>query len=827
MDLPSCPSCGQSVLDDDATDCPFCGATMSGGSPPAATVPPENTTPPDGVASDTPPAEPADVSKENDPFAVDPSVTHRAIPAAPKPTQKRSWRVSCPMCETPGFVPRQAAGREVKCANPECLVPIFTAPAGKSASKPDESVSAADDDTQAGGKGTLIALMLLVAAGAAGGGFWYFNNIPPKTSEPGITAGNVQSGFGPTDTPAVVSATPPENNPVKAASDVPPKEESDGISIALIRKQAPGLMIAAAQEREDNRSKPFCRQLTAEFFASVGQVDQALAELKQLTQVGPDLPHLHITTLVDLWQHKQGSAPASPGPQLNEAVQRSSNLTATDPFAVDVIQALGCALVASGQTALAETTIQRLWTPGLAQRLRLDQLQCRQSGTFTLSANNTWPVSLDDESNPEPLLIAGLVAAGHSEAALAWARRKTTLSERSELIVAWAVGMKTKAEAAAVEKLSTSLADEDPAIRAVVLARMAFVDAAAKSPTASESITLATQALESCVAPRVVSLGEIKQLYRTAIDDVSRWRLKAQAQADLIGALNLSGQLEKARKLFHDALASARSLGPGRDDIAQRLKSTRSQGNAGLIQQMKSSLELTSDDAALQAGQQYVKKCQEWLTLADQRARYLDQIHRWGIAHGLGSESWKDIRERGLTGDLSIRDPFTSSTLPSFLFLSFQAAGNTNATGLMNQFLPAGLPIDTNEQLRLRTGTALSSGDLQAVVQAVRADSNARRDRDSRFARRRILFELVGIAASSEYPQRALTLVASIRDPRLAIWQEEAYLLLAAQLAANGRHAIAWKYATNGDRKPTERVALITGLLEGLNSLAPQTAPGT
>jgi hypothetical protein len=823
MDLPSCPSCGQSVLDDDAADCPFCGASMSGGSSPAATASPANATSPDSVAADSA----TDRPKENDPFAVDPSVTHRAIPAAPKPTQKRPWRVSCPMCETPGFVPRQAAGREVKCANPQCLVPIFTAPAGKSTSKSDESLTASDGDTQTGGKRTLIALMLLLAAGASGGGFWYFNNSPSETVSSGLTAESAQSGFGTPETPAVVAATPVDKTSKTATPDIPPVTNNSEISIASIRKLAPELMIAAAQEREENRSKPFCRQLTAEFFAGVGQVAQAQAELKQLTQVGPDLPHLHITTLVNLWQHKQGPPPASPGPQLSEALQRSAKLTPTDPFAVDAIQALGRALIASGQTALAETTIKRLWTPGLAQHLRLDQLQCRQAGTFTLSADKTRPVSLDDNSNPEPLIIAGLVATGHSEAALAWARRKTTLSERARLIVAWAVGTKKTAQGSAAETLSTALADEKPTIRAVVRARVAFVDAVAKSPAASESITLATQALESCVAPRVVSLGEIKQLYRTTIEDVSQWLLKAQAQADLVGALKLNGQPEEAQKLFHDALASARSLGPGRDDIARRLKSIRSQGNAGLIQQMKSSLELTSDDAALQAGQQYVKKCQQWLTLADQRARYLDRIHRWGIVHGLGTESWKDIREHGLTDDLSIRDPFTSSTLPSFLFFTFQATGNKDATVLMNQVLPAGLPIDTNEQLRLRTRTALANGDLQAVIEAVRGDSNARRDRDSRFARRRILFELVGIAAGSEHPQRALTLVASIRDPRLVIWQEEAYLLLAAQLAANGRHALAWKYATDGDRKPTERVAMITGLLEGLGSLPPQSAPGT
>ncbi len=585
-------------------------------------------------------------------------------------------------------------------------------------------------------------------------------------------------------------------------------------------------MIAAAQEREDNRSKPFCRRLTAEFFAGVGQVDQALAELKQLTQIGPDLPHLHIMALVDLWWHKQGTAEVSPGPQLDEAVRRSANLAATDPFAVEVIQALGCALVASGQATLADSTIKRLWSPGLAQRLRLDQLKCRQSGTYTLAADNTWPPSLSDASNPEPLIIARLVADGHSEAALTWARRRISLPDRSELFTAWALAMKKMVQPAETQAVDRSLADEPPAIRAVVHARLALVDAAAKSPTTAESITRATQALEKCVAARVVSLGELKQIYRTAVDDVSHWWLKAQAQSDLIGALNLNGQPEQARKLFAAALASARSLGPGRDDIAARLKSIRSQGNAGLIQQMKTSLGLTGDDEARQAGQQYVKKCRDWLQLADRRAQCLERLHRWAIVHGLGNQSWTDIREHGLTNDRSIRDPFTSSTLPSFLYLTFQAAGNVDATRQMNQFLPTGLPIDTNEQLRQRTRTALSSGNLQAVVQHVTADGNTRRDRDSRFARRRILFELVGLAAKSDTPQRALTLIASVRDPRLAIWQEEAYQLLGAQLAANGHHAIAWKYAIDNDRKPTEQVALITGLLEGLNSLSVRTRPG-
>ncbi|MCY2967534.1 MAG: hypothetical protein NT069_28540, partial [Planctomycetota bacterium] len=35
MDLLTCPTCKQSVLDEDAAECPFCGSPMKAGAPPA------------------------------------------------------------------------------------------------------------------------------------------------------------------------------------------------------------------------------------------------------------------------------------------------------------------------------------------------------------------------------------------------------------------------------------------------------------------------------------------------------------------------------------------------------------------------------------------------------------------------------------------------------------------------------------------------------------------------------------------------------------------------------------------------------------------------
>src|SRR5437773_2218866 len=104
MDLPTCPACKQSVLDDDATECPFCGAPMKGGSPAARAKTPS------AAATKSSPAKPAPAkaapgpsaavkmspaasretkaddrsadATEDDPFGIDKTATANAIPVS-------------------------------------------------------------------------------------------------------------------------------------------------------------------------------------------------------------------------------------------------------------------------------------------------------------------------------------------------------------------------------------------------------------------------------------------------------------------------------------------------------------------------------------------------------------------------------------------------------------------------------------------------------------------------------------------------------------------------------------------------------------------------
>lgn len=153
MEFRNCPSCKASVLEDDVEDCPFCGASMSGkpsakpatkpavkpsqsgsGRPANPVAPAGRGTPPSkspvaaGSSRTRPEPEPDRPEDTSDPFEVDPLAHKQATSVAIKPGKGRTIEVKCPMCESVGFIAPSQAGKDVKCCNPGCKLPIFKAP---------------------------------------------------------------------------------------------------------------------------------------------------------------------------------------------------------------------------------------------------------------------------------------------------------------------------------------------------------------------------------------------------------------------------------------------------------------------------------------------------------------------------------------------------------------------------------------------------------------------------------------------------------------------------------------------------------------------------
>ncbi|MEX0703629.1 MAG: hypothetical protein WD069_16150, partial [Planctomycetales bacterium] len=194
MDLPVCPACGQSVLDDDASECPFCGASMSG--KPGAAKPAGGTSAAAPPSKSAPAAASGKASAGTKPAAAGKHVARSAAPGQPgradreeiaaagirgeapktaatvqpRKSPNATLPVKCPMCETSGFVPLRAAGQPVRCANPDCLVPVFTAPAPPP--KPVRPAPVAVP-SKAGKRMAVIATVSVLGSLAVGAAAWW------------------------------------------------------------------------------------------------------------------------------------------------------------------------------------------------------------------------------------------------------------------------------------------------------------------------------------------------------------------------------------------------------------------------------------------------------------------------------------------------------------------------------------------------------------------------------------------------------------------------------------------------------------------------------
>ena len=77
------------------------------------------------------------------------------------------------MCDTVGYVPQSAMGREVRCANEGCLVPIFIAK--KIEQKPPEKTAEPAKKKRGPSFITVLAVILLLGGGVVG--YFYFQSL--------------------------------------------------------------------------------------------------------------------------------------------------------------------------------------------------------------------------------------------------------------------------------------------------------------------------------------------------------------------------------------------------------------------------------------------------------------------------------------------------------------------------------------------------------------------------------------------------------------------------------------------------------------------------
>ncbi|MSR56822.1 MAG: hypothetical protein EXS05_04020 [Planctomycetaceae bacterium] len=836
MDLPTCPACKQSVLDEDVAECPFCGASMKGGAAPprtgTATAPakaaPARSAPPKGAASPRPEstrtasaasaptsahgetpksAAPAD----DDPFAVDPSVAAKATPVSRTTSPGKTLEIKCPMCETTGYVAHKVAGHQVKCCNPKCLVPIFTAPAPKKVEAPPPPP--AKKKSAAALYAGIIGLVVI----AGGVTIWQMSGPPPHPAGNSSIApmGGNASGTGgaasfngtTTGNPETADAGGTDAKAVAPKVEVDPKVE--------LTRQALKKLVDAAFNAPPIR-KAYCRRLAATAYIAAGDLAEGRAQLDQLQKIGAQTPYEGCLPVVLMAWTQIASNPDGFAKSVAEAKRLADKLPPRGRYSVEAGIGTAAVLAASGKMDEARQMIAAHQGPPDLKQFAAALQVVQHQGTFDLDAPLIGRSVGEWEAPLETAVALILAARGRWDDAQTWAGESVDPAAKAEATLAWAEAFSHAAVAtdpAADLARAEAAADSLPAaVKARLWARLAAVRLAAGNRSAAEELLQNADSLFQTIAPPpAVKIQGIKPLLDWKAPDVLALRHAAMAAADIGIVQYQLQQVEPAWNSFQKSLKFLRGTAPALNFIAGRRAQLEGIGTDSIRAELKAALQLRTDDQIRRAVLQYRQKADEIKRASEHRFLCQTDVLETAARLGLADQVWNEVELSQKRPDADEREPFLASGVPIVVALQYTALGKDDRHEAVMAAASDQLEVAGPEMIprirRALTQNAVDTGDAVAAVEMIKEVLN-----DSGTLHEWALRLACRLVKAGEMTQAA-EFLGKLRDPGL---REDGLALVAALAARTGHSAEAWKIASS-KLSVSETAATCAGLVVGLS----------
>lgn len=831
MDLPTCPACGQSILDDDVDDCPFCGAVLPSAHAakpakpkkkprPAAKERAEKSEPEQAVAEKPAPpratlkslaagsGDGADMGFDADAFEVDTLAAKRAVPVSRQRVKGRPFRVTCPMCDTVGFIPARAAGQDVRCANKECMVPIFTAP--RLPRKP-------TTDSQAGKSGSSMQLLALVggiviALTAVGGAIYIFSG-DEKIHDP--YRGGTTTPPGPGPGPASDCGDGTCEGP-----EAPPVEET--IRMVDLVPEILKAISNSTLDKDRNRSKPYCRRKASEAYAETGDIEAAYRHLQQLDKkFGSQYDFYHVPPLVAIaWYAIDAGQDDLAFEAVEAAWKRAQHPPARGRDRLDFTSQLATVLVAIGRTDEAQTLIDKVQDSGPRGQLSAYLQSVAAWGTYDLDEAITNGPMLP-WSAPQAVAVTDVLSArGLWDEGLVWALDQTTPSARAECLSVWAAAT-TIADvprerlphggdlAPAVEPLS-------PAGRATVFSRVAITWARVeKNDQARQALASAQTALATVPVPKPLAFPELKDAFDFKLPDRAPLELASRAAAE-IGRVQMElGEREAAWKSVQTSLEFLRAMSPAPAAIISRIENGKAD-KANLERQLKQAFRDLPKNDVFKKRLRYLLICKDLKREADEcfeiRSTLLSNVAEWG----LGDELWKEIKTRSNDNIVDRREYYLGTSVPWILANSMRVDGNEALAGTIEKELASHeQKLPRRLAIRFETARLVDNGEYRKAGEML---SSYQRDFSWRALwATRLACRLVIVGEL----EPTFKLVSSINSVGDQVLREDVLELIAALATVNDLGLSIWSLLQDRSTPlpPTENVAIHCGLIAGVEEL--------
>lgn len=718
------------MLDDDATECPFCGANMkapkgsaspkpSGGAPKAAATR-------GGSAGATAAASRASAGKaaekkkadSDDPFAFDSSITEKGvIPLLPRPQKGRAYKIVCPMCETPGFSSTKAAGRQVKCVNNDCMVPVFTAPKLETKPEPTET----EEPESKTGRYVMLALIAVVGIGL---GVWYStlegprkpaDRPDPRTLRTADTTSKAEDE----DYFANLS------RPKAAAIDY------QALSIDEVRTRALDSLVTAAQQRENNRSQTLCRRLASESFAAVGNLKAAEEHLVLVKKDTRLIGYFPIPPLIDIaWLHLEQNAPQKAAEAVNEAVRYAEKLPRRGRTTEIITTQLAAGLAATGQVDVAKQLLDRLPEEAKHDNLGVLTRLALAAGEYDLDRLALDMPLVRWTSANDVIVTADIARHRQWKAAETWVKSLADNVARMESVAEWAQVQIRLGEDKAPQSamLAAIISELSPSQKAYVWSRMGQQHA--RSGNQKNAQTLVEQArneLAGLPAAQPATYDTSKAIHNlSAIRFDDNMLSQMRAWAEVAFAESLLGRPDQSWDAVSKALDYARALAPSPTFVQNRSAALRGSGGDQMRRELQQTLDLKTDDQARLAATRYQRNLDLLSGLADQRFQFqvgiLDRASHWNLGSMLVDEL---LRRSSATADAE-HEPYLQEALPQWiLFRARKDADGEQYPQLEQKLVQAGVRADLRVMLADEVREAINAKNYDAVesiLKRTRAD---------------------------------------------------------------------------------------------------------
>lgn len=638
-----CPHCGASILDDTEELCPSCDQPLKGpakaAKKPAATAKKPTKAAAKKPDTEEPPAEPEpprkatrkvvsakDVSADDDPFDIGGAAGKQALRVQPKPSKGRMHRVECPMCESPGFVPKSAAGTEVRCWNKSCTLPLFKVP---EIEKPPEPEPEPKKKPVAA-----IALLLILLAGGGAAAFVF---MQPPAEEKRIQ---------PIAAPETPEGTDGDNEPTGSGLIVRTEDKGPEVK-TLAQVVTDGL---DRLERQINDPKNGARDDSIRLAAEALLLhDRDSEAAKLLGRLPSRVTFYRIRPLVvQANQSLDNKDIASAEEAVTEALKLADRLPPTGREALDFATDLAVVLCRLGRMDEAENLIDNHHDSGPRGEYSALLAGARYSGTYDLSDIGSATL-LRDTPNPQWVAVTrALVSSGERELALEWARRGTG-SVGEDSLVAWA-GTLSGDERLSVATVSNMASSDALAARLLAAAGLeAFSQVEQPEGDAAEAAIPAavTELLNAAIAKlppadvAAMPTPTLEEIYKSAnarnagLPEQSEVRAAALAFEKVAALQFVTGDSEAGWSTIKNGLESLRSQTPSPSELRELQEEYDSRSNA-IRGNLENILGTTNRARLTQALAKYRRQVDKMVEATENRFALQERLS--GIAIAAGAE---------------------------------------------------------------------------------------------------------------------------------------------------------------------------------------------